>query len=281
MLSVVCIDIDGTLIDSSFQIVPRVVDSIVACCDKGMRLVLGSGRPLESIQKVAASLPIPDYLIGLNGSISIGRADAAATLYGSLSEHLVAQLSKLSLELGFALCLYTVDKWYTAGPESLASIESNRSGLAPTQHFADVPNLTAASINEVVLKVLVIGEPKALRNARGYYSGMVGGQASMNVTYPEYLEFTPGNVSKANTLAVLLGKMGMGFGDVLAIGDSENDISLAARVATFVCMANASDDLKATSHYETTSNDEAGVAEALDGLILGKAEAIDKLRRLT
>ena len=87
------------------------------------------------------------------------------------------------------------------------------------------------------------------------------------VSRPNYLEFTI--LKQQKEMHWLLGRMlGVSRKEMIAIGDSYNDISMLEYAGLGVAMGNAPDNVKSHAGFITGSNDEDGVAEAVEKFVL-------------
>jgi Cof subfamily protein (haloacid dehalogenase superfamily) len=84
---------------------------------------------------------------------------------------------------------------------------------------------------------------------------------------PYFLEVLPKGIDKAQTLAVLLDKLGLTKEEVIACGDGFNDLSMVKFAGLGVAMANAQDIVKENADYITLSNDEDGIAHVIEKFI--------------
>lgn len=105
--------------------------------------------------------------------------------------------------------------------------------------------------------------------------------ASLLARYPQVqylcggyhnLEFTRAGVTKGSGLRFLAEKTGISTENVMACGDSENDLSMLEEAGIGVAMGNAGEEIKKAADFVTCSNDENGVAYAVEQLVLGNVE---------
>ena len=82
------------------------------------------------------------------------------------------------------------------------------------------------------------------------------------------LEFNKAGISKATGVRFLSEYLGVSVNDVIAIGDSENDIEMLKIAGTGIAMGNAVEEAKAAADDITASNDEDGVAKAIEKYLL-------------
>lgn len=89
---------------------------------------------------------------------------------------------------------------------------------------------------------------------------------SMVQALPHMLEFGPAPYSKATALSYYVDTQGIKSKEILAMGDGENDLEMLKFAGFGICMGNAMDSVKEACEYRTRSNDEDGVAFALEYL---------------
>ncbi|GAB2492862.1 hypothetical protein GCM10008929_16590 [Alkalibacterium psychrotolerans] len=82
------------------------------------------------------------------------------------------------------------------------------------------------------------------------------------------LEILPKSVDKGKGLIQLGELLDIGLDEMMAIGDQENDLAMVQTAGTGVAMANATDTVKEAAQVITKSNDEHGVAYAIEQYVL-------------
>jgi Cof subfamily protein (haloacid dehalogenase superfamily) len=93
--------------------------------------------------------------------------------------------------------------------------------------------------------------------------------AVSTITYSKrnYLEILPTGVNKAKAVAALSQFLGVDLSEVAAVGDGLNDLEMLSEAGFAIAMGNASDRLKAEADLVVRSNDEAGVAQAVEEIL--------------
>nr|WP_196053032.1 HAD-IIB family hydrolase [Bacteroides clarus] len=89
-------------------------------------------------------------------------------------------------------------------------------------------------------------------------------QISVYRSEPYFLELVPLGIDKARSLAVLLEKIGITREEMIAMGDGYNDLSMIKYAGLGIAMGNAQEPVKAAADYIAPSNDEDGVAIAVE-----------------
>ena len=90
------------------------------------------------------------------------------------------------------------------------------------------------------------------------------------------LEISQKTASKGNALRMFAERMGVDVAQTMAFGDTQNDISMIRAAGFGVAMGNATEDVKEAADYVTRTNEEDGVAYALEKLVLGETDAAEK-----
>ena len=131
-----------------------------------------------------------------------------------------------------------------------------------------VPDL-AAYVTYPITKMLLVGEPERMAAVEQAMRPQFAGQVDCYRSEACFLEAVPPGVDKAASLHWLLDHLGLSERHLMAFGDGFNDIPMLRAAGLGVAMANAQPPVKAAAKALTDSNDEDGVAHALDKWLLG------------
>jgi Cof subfamily protein (haloacid dehalogenase superfamily) len=129
-------------------------------------------------------------------------------------------------------------------------------------------------IGEIPINKLMLiakDEPKKAASLRWQLGHMLDGEARlMEIMLKDCIEVLPPNTSKGTTLKSHIEKLGIQPENMMAIGDSTNDIEMLQLAGIGVAVGNANDKLKAVADVVVASSDEHGVAEAINRFVLKK-----------
>lgn len=264
------LDLDGTLTNSEKKISKRNRDAVWACIGQGVNIVLASGRPLIGIRPVAEQLELYQrggYILAYNGGHIIdcrtGRTIHKKTLDKGMY-HEICQAGKL-----FGVYPLTYDD-----ESVLAEYDDNeyvrREAYNNGISIKKIENLESAVKNEAV-KFMIVGEHDRLLGAKTYLEKIYGEQLNVFFSEPYFLEVMPAGIEKAQALQRLLSHLSVPREQMIACGDGLNDISMLEFAGVAVAMGNGCDDIKRAADLIVADNDEDGVAEAIDRLILQAA----------
>ena len=167
-------------------------------------------------------------------------------------------------EHGLDTMVYNSNSIYT-GKRSEATDFMLRYGEPPPEEFPALPDLA----DQVpISKVLFLMLPENIPALRTDLAPLVNGSVSIVTSQPHMLECLPPGASKGAGLALLLQDEGYTPAQVLAIGDGENDIEMLQLAGIGVAMGNAPAHVQAAAQHVTLSNDEDGVAHAVERFVL-------------
>jgi Cof subfamily protein (haloacid dehalogenase superfamily) len=257
------IDLDGTLLNSDLKISAFTAAALKRVSQSGVTLVLASGRPLESIARLANELDDPNiFAIASNGGCVVSLATRKILKVHCMAREIVERLLSVGAEAGIAVCLYQADCWYASWYDTFVDLERRRSGSEPA-------GLIDASVAAGgIIKAMFVGDPEDLGRLKARLDANDGRGTEAFFTYPEYLEVMPAGISKVVACEMLLESLGLSWADAIVLGDGPNDLTMMVRARGRVAMGNAHPDIKAASNVTAPSNDEDGAAHALLALCM-------------
>ena len=209
----------------------------------------------------------------------IGYSGALATLSrGGKQEHPVVDVRLSSgvalsileraLDAGIACWWYSGDRWYVRAEDEIARYEAGLTHMSPIPMGDD--SLPAPH------KLLATGIPGTVRpQLEALRDHAVAMGASSQFSNPHSLEIVAEGVSKAVALQRLTEARGISLSDVVAIGDGPNDAEMLRVAGYAVAMANAAPETVDVADGVTGTNDEDGVAGAIERLGLNHSRSID------
>ncbi|MGX7243432.1 sugar-phosphatase [Enterococcus quebecensis] len=262
-VKLVAIDIDGTLLDSNRKITPKVKETLKKANEKGIFIVLCTGRPLPGVKEQLAELELygdNDYVITYNGSLVQSTKSNEIISQYTLSYDDFLEIELMSRKVGAHL--HTID--------DQAIYTANRDIGKYSVHEAylvDMP-LKYRAVDEMtpdlsIIKMMMIDEPEVLDNAISQLPEAFINKYTTVKSTDFYYEILNKEASKGNALAKLAEHLGISQEETMAIGDNENDLSMIEYAGIGVAMGNATESVKQAADVHTTSNDEDGVAEVL------------------
>ncbi|WP_375285760.1 Cof-type HAD-IIB family hydrolase [Sphingomonas sp.] len=264
MTLVVC-DVDGTLVDKQKNLADETVAAVQRLRDAGVGFTIISARPMSGMRWIADRLDLDVPMGAFNGGLVFrrdGSIATRATVPAAVARGVVAMGQAAPVDIW----VFADDQWHaTSGEGKHADSERRSANQEPAicerfDHLLD----RADKIT------FVSDEPEVLAALRDKALGAFEGQATIVQSQTYYLDVTARAANKGDGIAALAQAIGADLSDTIAIGDQANDIAMFERAGRAIAMGNATDAVKAKAGETTESNDAAGVAHAIDTLILGR-----------
>ena len=264
-IKLIAMDIDDTLTTSFNHIPLRNKWAIRRAVRKGVKIVLASGRPTESMMNIAKKLGIDKngYILSYNGAFVVDLANNKTIHSSALTNDSFHKLLGLSKQHDLYMHTYLGDEIYTERDNEYTRIESNITGFNVNE-----VNSLAQVVKTDVVKVLMLEHPEKLRNARELIEPQVSENMSVCFSKPYFLEFMQAGTDKGSSLARLADYLGIAQSEVMALGDSDNDISMIKWAGVGVAMGNGKDEVKSVADYVCPTNKHVGVAKTIRKFVL-------------
>jgi hypothetical protein len=265
----IALDLDGTLLDTQHRLSPANRAAVAACLAGGAQVLLATGRVFWSAGHYARGLGLRGPQITLNGAVLADAESARLTTRAGLTQPQLAAVIAVLSGRGLPYVVYGPDSTYAepgTPAEHLAVLDGYGEPSAQTRGRAELLGL------EEPIKVLCFLQPGPLDAA---LAAELGATVEVTRTGPNFLEFLYPGVSKGAALTEIMQQMGVAPGEVLVIGDGENDLSMFAVAGMSVAMAGATAAVRAAARALTAGCDEDGVALALRRYALGQGEPAD------
>ena len=265
-VKMVVMDVDDTLLTSDLEISDYTKQVISNCQENGIRVVLASGRPKAALMSFADQLNLAEhdgYVISYNGAVVTECAtgeDVSQTLLDEVDTNFLLGIAEQN---DVWIHTYVGNEILTPERNKYTDFESHLTGIPQRE----VENLRV-EITSPVVKILMLQEPEKLKAFSELIHDEVEARVTMNISKPFFLEFTNRAVDKSRSLAFLCDRVGISMNQVMAIGDSYNDLTMIRDAGFGVAMENAPEDVKKFANHITHSNDTDGVATALNRFAL-------------
>ncbi len=249
----VALDVDGTIVDERNTLTPAVRESVRALRDRGIEVVISTGRAIPGVLDVVEKL-------GLEGRHAIASNGAVVFSYPPVEiEHTVTFDASEAVRRVLAEM-----------PDAIVAVEELGTGYRVSRPFPtgeingtivveDVESLIA----EPVVRVIIRSPDHAPEEFGEIVRGLGLDDTSYYIGYDAWLDLAPQGVSKAYGLQVLCDRLGVDRAEVLAVGDGNNDVEMLEWAGRGVAMGQAPDAVKAVADDVTGSIDEDGLVAEL------------------
>ena len=267
------LDVDGTLLNNEKQISKRTLSALLKVQHMGIRIVLASGRPTSGLIPLANALELGNFggfILSYNGCQVIKADNGEVMFERRINPEQIPYLEKKSRKNNFSIFTYHDDYILTdnaSDPHIRREAELNNLKIVEEEEFSIAIDFAPCKC------VLVSDDEEALRGLENHWKRRLDGVLDVFPSEPYFLEVVPCGVDKANTLALLMEQLGVTREEVIAFGDGVADVTMLQLAGKSVAMGHAPDSVKVCADYVTASNEEDGVAQAVEKLILSEVHA--------
>ncbi|WP_373842357.1 Cof-type HAD-IIB family hydrolase [Limosilactobacillus sp.] len=258
MIKMLALDLDNTLLDSDKKISQRNERVLRKLHDRGIHVVLCTGRPINAIWPLIEQLGLTrpdDYTITFNGGLVINNVTKEHLFeLGMAKQDLqplfdFVQREKIPLDvLDFERVYELTDQPGSIYRSVLKNIEfrdTKMADLPATTYSKAVMAIPAKRLSKIIADL-----PATLKDR--YHAVQ---------SQPMIMEFLPQHVDKSVGLKALLDHFGESFDNLMSFGDADNDLGMIKAATQGIVMANGLPEVKAVATALTTSNDDDGVAD--------------------
>lgn len=271
-IKMIGLDLDGTLLTDKKELTDRTKAALRRAIELGITVLVASGRPWMGVPEELRNFPGMRYALTSNGARIIDTKDDRV-----IEEHLLSP--ELALK-ALAVC----GKY-----DTLQEVYFDGQGYAPEDQMAYVekyhrnPSMceymrkTRLPVKDI--RKLVEQENRGLDKVQALFADMDERETAWKELEQEKglelvgslqynIEINAAGVNKGTGLVNLGRMLGIRRKEIMAFGDGDNDIAMLREAGFGVAMANADEQVKAAADYITLSNEEEGVAEAIERLVL-------------
>lgn len=269
------LDVDGTLLNDEREISKRTLAALLKVQQMGVRIVLASGRPTYGLMPLAKTLELGNYggfVLSYNGCQIIKAQNGEILFERRINPEMLPYLEKKARKNGFAIFTYHDDTLITDSPDN--EYIKNEALLNNLKIIKEDEFSTAIDFAPCKC-MLVSDKEKALIGLEQHWEKRLAGTLDAFRSEPYFLEVVPCGVNKANTLGALLEHLGVTREEVIAVGDGVCDVTMLQLAGMGVAMGHSQDSVKLCADYVTASNEEDGVALAVEKLILAEVRAAE------
>jgi len=262
----ICIDIDGTLLDDQKRLLPQVKESIRKVADKGVHIVLASGRMPAGVEPIEEELGVKCIKACNAGTYILLDDKCIGAEYLSL-ETMKNVYTDIAEKYKIPLWIFCGRTWCVTDTDQYVEREIRVIGREPVIAGAMPLAEKWAYENIRPNKLLVAAEPGKIQQIYREIKENNYEDIDVACSADEFIEIFPKGVTKGRALAVICNKLGINIKETVAFGDQELDIPMIEAAGTGIAMGNAIKELKDKADFVTKSNNEAGIAYAIENYL--------------
>lgn len=272
-IKMIGLDLDGTLLTTKKELLPYTRDVLKRAIDQGVTVLVATGRPLTGIPQELLDFPGMRYAVTANGARVIDHE-----LDNKIVWERLVPLEKAREILDVFNKYDTLQEVYFDGIGYANQAHLDRLvHYMPDPHMVTYISKTRRPVNDIYEKIHEMQKPmdkvQALfaklserKNALEDLKQIEG--ISVVSALATNIEVNAEGVNKGAAMLKLGEKLGIAREEIMACGDGNNDTDMLRTVGFGVAMKNAESSVKAAADYITGTNDEQGVAKAIEQFVL-------------
>jgi len=257
-------DMDGTLLKDDYTISPRTQKAIHNWLAAGLHFVPCTGRPLCGLNSVTPLFEEDMPVVVHHGAMVVMHRSKKQLFYVELATDLVMEVYKLGEERKLPIAIYSKDElFFNMDCQPLKEYEKaiGTKGIVASQD--EIQNIAAKD----VVNVIWLDYPERIAIHQKEMPAHFGDKLNCHASGKWLFEFVAKEATKAAGLDKLIAHLGIRREEVVAIGDSYNDLSMLKYAGYSIAMGNAYDEVKSACDYITLTNEEDGVAAWMEGYL--------------
>ena len=271
-IKILAFDLDGTLLDDRGKLSDGNRAALMRAMEKGYHVVIATGRVFAALAKDVISSPGIRYAVTSNGARITDLEKGEAIYENLLTEENVRSVLPWMQDEDIMLEIF-FDNKVVAPKDKLAHVEdfgvvsekSRNYTLSTREPVDDIMKLVEDNIDRLEnINILFGDQEKRIRFLKEVQQ--VEGVTAVS-SLPHNIEIGGATTSKARALDELAGILGYASENIMSFGDSTNDTEMVRHAGIGVAMGNAVEELLDTADYITLTNDDDGVAFALENLL--------------
>lgn len=262
MIKLIAIDLDGTLLTSDKKISQKNLEAIKYAQEKGVKVVIATGRPLNGIKDIINKLTLlqqDDYTICFNGGIITNNKTEANIFQSSLSYEDLLIIYNEAKRLNTNIHAFKTDQSLITPKMSYGTeIEKNINNLD-----CEIIDFTSIDKTSRFIKVMLVGYEDEINRVVSLLNPDLYNKYMINRSSKIFLEFMDLTTNKGLALDRLAKHLNIKDDEIMAIGDAENDLAMIKKASIGVAMQNAIPKVIEVADFITLDNDNDGVAHAI------------------
>ena len=263
-------DMDGTLLNSEGLISKENESALKELKENGIEVIIASGRTDLMMKRYIKQLNLKGYIICCNGGLIKNLKTEEILFSKAIDKNTVIEVLTYCFNNDINFLYYTLDMVFSNKNNPRAKKFENinktlRRELRTPIGYIEQRELSSLEHTKVI-KILIHNEGNKIKALEAYFSNFEN--LVVVSSYTGLLDIMAKDISKGNALKILSKKLDVDLSKVIAFGDNYNDLEMFKCVGMPIAVSNAVEDVKSIAKHITISNDESGVAYALNNFIL-------------
>lgn len=263
MYKLIAMDLDGTLNNDEKHITEKTLQALLAAQEKGVRLALASARPSPGLFKERDILRMTEYggiLMSYNGGRIVEAATGKVLFETAMDIEIARSVLEFLKTLPVTPILDDGARFYVTDKDGYKVDYECRNNQMACNRVDDLGEF----LSFAPVKILMSVQPPQLPDVQKSIAAFLPESLTVVQTAPFYLEVIPKTINKGQGIRDICKVLGLHTREVIAFGDAANDIPMLETAGMGVAMGNAQQPVKDAADFVTLSNNEDGIAFALE-----------------
>ena len=257
-------DIDGTLLIPGKNISAANIAAVKKMVDAGITVTIATGRMYRAALPIARELGVDVPIITYNGALI--KSTGGEILHAEyLSAELVVELTDFFERNGWYLQNYSGDTLYFPTRNEFTNLYETAQKITGVEVGWDGMRALTGEVCKM-LSISANAEETAARMSA--VKAEFGARIDVTKSHPQFTEIMSPGVSKASAVKILAEKFGVDKSEVMAIGDSDNDLPMLKAAGKSIAMGNGTAEVKNSCDFVTADCADDGFAAAVDEYVL-------------
>lgn len=273
-VKLIAVDLDGTLLSEKKELKERTSKALYLAAEKGVHIVPSTGRIRSAIPNAVSELPFIKYMITVNGAMVWDLKKKEIIYRSTISSEDALKIWDYIQRYDAFCDIYADDRGlmeantrpkveeYAINPEIIKLILSSREIISDIREYIVKSHCNVDKINMYFNDLKIQEEAKAAVKSFP--------NVSVTTSLVNNIEINHKNANKGEALARLCEYLGVSLEEAMTFGDGDNDMSMILRAGTGIAMGNAVNEIKEAADYIAPTNEEEGVADTIERLVLSK-----------
>ncbi|WP_207719437.1 Cof-type HAD-IIB family hydrolase [Clostridium sp. cel8] len=261
-------DMDGTLLNSNGRISYNDERMLKKLQEYGINVVIASGRPDFFLKPYVRQLKLNNYIISYNGALIKNIKDGKVVYSKIMNKKICREVIEYCIknDVDFIICTYKM--LYSSEKNLRGIMYYNLNNILDEDMKIPIKFVNRNIINYIdnmdILKILIVSSPKQIILMKKRFSTV--NEVALISSLTGFLDIMNFNISKGNAVKILSKEFNIDLKEFIAFGDNYNDLDMLKCVGLPIAMGNSIDAIKNVAKYVTKSNEDSGIAYAINKL---------------
>ena len=257
-IRLLCLDLDGTLLNDHKEIDPRDVEAVQKAAADGVTIALITGRMPAATENIVKTLQVSCILACNAGTYILEKGSCIYSEYLPLEA--MQKVYGVAQEHELPLWIFRHEDWMVTDLDEAVEEEIRTIRHMPQiMNYQNLENEWAAA-KKAPNKLLIGANPSKVQEIYAILQEMNVDEMDMACSAPNFLEIFPKGMNKGRALRMICKEKGIALKETMAFGDQELDLPMIEAAYIGIAMENGIPEIKEAARFVTKSNNDAGVA---------------------